>query len=114
MHIMEWIPAITTTALSGVALWLGRNLIFTRLTKSVEHEFNGRLETLKAQLRDSEERLKAELRNRESEIAALRGGALSALASRQAALDKRRLEAVDQLWTSVSALAPCRAIAASM
>jgi len=111
---MEWIPALSTSALLGAAVWFGRNLIFTRLTKSVEHEFNGRLETLKAQLRDSEERLKAELRNRESEIAALRGGALSALASRQAALDKRRLEAVDQLWTSVSALAPGRAIAASM
>jgi len=111
---MEWIPALTTTALSGAALWLGRNLISTRLTRSVEHEFNGKLETLKAQLRDSEERLKAELRNREGEIAALRSGALSALANRQALLDKRRLEAVDQLWTSVTALAPGRGIAASM
>ncbi|NKE72809.1 hypothetical protein [Candidatus Manganitrophus noduliformans] len=114
MELIPWFPALTTTGLLAAALWLGRNLIATRLTKSVEHEFNTKLETLRAQLRDSEERLKAELRAKEAEISALRSGALSALASRQAALDKRRLEAVDQLWSSVSALAPARALAATM
>lgn len=111
---MSWFPALTTTGLLALALWLFRQLIATRLTKSVEHEFDTKIESLRSDLRASEERLKAQLREKDNDIAALRGGALSALASRQAALDKRRLEAVDQLWTAYSSLAPARAIAAYM
>lgn len=114
MDFWSWFPALTTTALFATAIWLGRNLIATRLTKSVEHEFNTKLETIRTQLRESEERLKAELRAKEAEISALRSGALSALASRQAAIDKRRLEAVDQLWSSVIALGPARSLAATL
>lgn len=113
-HLTTWFPAITTTGLFSFALWLGRNLIATRLTKSVEYEFNARLESIKAEQRASEERLKADLKLKEAEITALRSGALSALASRQVALDKRRLEAVDQLWTAVAALAPARGITSMM
>lgn len=98
----------------AAALWLGRNVISTRLTKSVEFEFNRELETLRAQMREGEERLKAELRIKEAEIASLRSGALTALASRQMSLDKRRLDAVDQLWDSVTALTPARGIATLM
>jgi len=108
--VFDWLPAITTTGLLSGALWLGRNLIATRLTRSVEHEFNAQLERVKAELRSSEESLKAELKLKEVEITTLRSGALSALASRQIALDKRRLEAVDQLWSTVIALAPARGI----
>lgn len=111
---MSWFPALTTTGLLALALWLFRQLIATRLTRSVEHEFNGKIESLRSDLRTSEERLKAQIREKENDIAALRGGALSVLASRQAALDKRRLEAVDQLWSAYSSLAPARAIAAYM
>jgi hypothetical protein len=114
MDLLPWFPALTTSALLAAALWFGRNLISTRLTKSVEHEFNAKLEILRAQVRESEERLKAELRVKEAEIAALRSGALTALASRQMAVDKRRLEAVDQLWAAVTALGPARGLAAMM
>ncbi len=114
MDLTLWFPALTATALFAAALWLGRNVISTRLTKSVEHEFNTKLESIKAQIRESEERLKAELRSKEAEIAALRSGALTALASRQMALDKRRLEAIDQIWASVIALGPARGIATLM
>lgn len=114
MDLIPWLPALTTTGLLAVALWFGRQLISTRLTKSVEHEFNKKIESVRADMRASEERLKAQLREKEAEISALRSGALSALASRQAALDKRRLEAVDQIWASFNAFAPARALAASM
>lgn len=114
MDFTAWFPPLTTTALFAAALWFGRKVISTRLTKSVEHEFNSKLESVRSQMRESEERLKAELRAKETEIAALRSGALTALASRQVALDKRRLEAVDQLWASVTALGPARGIAALM
>ncbi len=96
-----WVPTIVTTGLLALALWLGRKLIATRLVKSVEHEFNARLEAVRAEFREKEELLKADLRSKESEIADLRGGAMTAMASRQMALDKRRLEAVDQLWSAL-------------
>lgn len=114
MDWMSWFPAITTTALLSLALFLAKNVITTRLKNSVEHEFNQKLEALRSDFRKSEERLKAQLRERDTELSALRSGALSALASRQAALDKRRLEAVDQLWESFNALAPARGIAANL
>ncbi|MGD9584121.1 MAG: hypothetical protein AB7V26_10725 [Lysobacterales bacterium] len=114
MEPLLWLPALTTTGLLAAALWLGRELISTRLTKGVQHEFDKKIELVRTELRASEERFKAQLREKEAEIAALRSGALSVLASRHAALDKRRLEAVDQLWSAFNALAPARAIAANM
>lgn len=87
MSLIDWLPAITTSSLFAAALWIGRHLILTRLTKSVEYEFGQKIEALRAQLREGEERLKADLRAKEIEIAALRSGAMTALASRQIAVD---------------------------
>lgn len=114
MDLGPWFPALTTTGLLATALWLGRELISNRLTKSVQHDFDRKLELIRADLRASEERFKAQLREKEAEINALRSGTLTVLASRQAAIDKRRLEAVDQLWSAFNALSPARAIAANM
>lgn len=82
--------------------------------KSVQHSYDARLESLKGEIRQSEERLKSELRNNESEIAALRDGALGGRASRLAMLDKRRLEAVERLWRAVTELAPLKGLAATL
>jgi hypothetical protein len=76
MEFLPWLPAITTTGLLAFALWLDRQVISTRLTKSIEYEFNTKLESLRADMRASEERLKAELREKEAEILALRSGPL--------------------------------------
>jgi hypothetical protein len=112
MDLVNWLPSITTTSLLALALWLSRKLVETRLVASVEHEFNTRLEALRAEVRAKEEILRADLRSKESEIAALRSGAMTAMASRQMALDRRKLEAVDQLWSAVTALGPARAMSA--
>ncbi len=109
-----WVPSVVTTGLLALALWLGRKLIATRLLKSVEHEFNAKLEAIRAEFREKEEVLKADLRSKESEITDLRSGAMTAMASRQMALDKRALEAVDQLWSAVTALAAAKGISAFM
>jgi len=114
MSLFDWIPAISTTALLGIVLWLLRSVISTRLKASVQHEFDQKLESMRAALRASEEALKADLREKEAQIAALRSGAISALASRQAALDRRRIEAVDQLWSAVTSLGPAKALSATM
>jgi hypothetical protein len=105
---MEWIAAVVTyfgaTALIGAVLWLFKNLIITRLTNSVRHEFNEKLEKLRSELRKQETAFKADLDAKEKEITDLRSGALSTMVSRQVALDKRRLDAVDQLWSAATKL----------
>lgn len=100
MTLSQWLPAVSTTVLFAGALWLVRNLILNRLSKSVSFEFEKKLEILRAKLRETDESFKADLRVKETEISLLRSGALSAMLSQQVALDKRRLEAVDQLWAS--------------
>jgi len=114
MDLINWLPSIATTSVLALVLWLSRKLIETRLTKSVEHEFNTKMEALRAEFRTKEELLKADLRSKETEIAALRSGAMTAMASRQVALDKRRLEAVDELWSAVTALGPARVVSSMM
>lgn len=111
----EWIPALTTAGLTTTGLlavgWLCRNLIATRLKASVEHEFNTQLEGMKAQLRESEERLKARLREKDAQMAGLQQGALSALAGKHEALDKRRLQAAEEIWAAACRLKPARTLA---
>lgn len=114
MQLVDWLPAISTTGLLAAVLWLARHLIATRLTKSVEFEFNAKLDALRAEQRKAEEQLKAEIRAKEAQIASLQSGALAAMLSRQQAYDKRRLEAVDQIWAAVQALAPARTVATFM
>lgn len=114
MSLSAWFPALTTTTFAACVLWLLRNLITARLTKSVEHEFNEKLEHLRAELREADERFKADLRAKEAEIAVLRSGALSAMASRQIAVDKRRLEAIDQLWTAFNSYGGAKSLSLTL
>ncbi len=90
---MDWIPAVTTTGFLGAALWLGRSLIAERLKNSVKHEFDVKLENLRAEIRAGETHLDA-----------VRSTALAALASGQGALNQRRLVAVDDLWKATMAM----------
>lgn len=93
-----------TAALFSLVIWLARNLLVTRLTKSVEHEYARLLESYKADLRSAEEEFKAELKAKELEISALRNGVLAAVSSRQLLMDKKRLEAAEEIWASVMSL----------
>jgi hypothetical protein len=113
--LIDWVVStLSATALIAVLAWLSRSVIETRLRASVQHEFNQKLETLRADLRKSEEAFKADLRAKENQIEALRSGALSGLISRQAVLDKRRMEAIEQLWDAIEKLAPLKMQASMM
>ncbi|WP_175942145.1 hypothetical protein [Burkholderia pyrrocinia] len=115
---MEFIGTVlastaATTTLVGLILWLFKQLIQNRLKASIEHEFNAKLAELHSKLRNSEESFKAELRVNETQIQSLQSTALSAMAGRQMGVDKRRLEAIDQLWSAVHDLSRARSIAAT-
>lgn len=114
MQLTDWIPALTTTGLLSLALWLGRALITARLTRSVQHEFDKKLEQLKSEFRASEKTLEASLAQRSAELESLRAGALSGITQRRALLDKRRLEAIDQLWGTLIRNQSARSLAMTM
>ena len=97
----DWIPAISTSSLLTVIAVIIGPFYKAKVEKGIQHNFDQKLEELRAKLRSDEEQLKADRRSRDDEIAALRSGALSGMAGRQAALDKRRLEAIEKLWSAV-------------
>lgn len=114
MAIGDWIPALTVPgALALIAYW-SRKLIVTRLTRAVSHEYDKKLAVLKADLDGSQSALRAELQAKQAQLDTFRSVVLSGFASRQAAVDKRRIEAVDQLWEAVRLLGSAKATATVM
>ena len=103
MDISNWIPALSTTSLFAFAAWLFRSFISTWLTKGIENNFNEKLE-----------KLKAELQAKQAQIDALRNGAMAGLISRQSKLYERQLDAVEQIWESVTELSRAKYISAMM
>jgi hypothetical protein len=80
----------------------------------VGHEYDVKLENVRAMLRHSEEALKADLKSKELQISALTNGALTGVVNRQAALCQRQILAVEELWGSIISLAPAKAVSAQM
>lgn len=76
MDFLDWIPAISTSSLLVVAIWLMRSVITTRLTKSVQYEFDKKLEVLRTDQRKSEEAFKADLRAKDAQTDLFRSGAI--------------------------------------
>jgi hypothetical protein len=97
----DWIPAISTSSVLAVIGIVFGTYYKAKVEKAVQHNFDQKLEELRAKLRRDEEEFKADLRSKDDQIAALRSGALSGMVSRQAFLDKRRLEAIEKLWSAV-------------
>lgn len=114
MAVSDWIPAISSSAVLVGIGFLARNLIKSSIEKGVQHKFDRKIETLRTDLQNSTESFKSDLRAKEKEIEGLRQGALSGLASRQALLIKRRLEAVERIWSAVIDLAPAKGVAGFM
>lgn len=100
---LSWI-AVGISILTPLGLFIGRHWLKARIERGVEHKFNVKIERVTSELRDKEEKIRSQLREREAEIAALRGAVLNGSASRQLLLDKRRLEAVEKVWTAVNDL----------
>lgn len=104
MTFMDWIPALSVPAVLGIAGYWARAMLLTRLKHAVSHEYDAKLAALKAELEVKQTSLKAELQAKQAQLDSFRSAVLSGITSRQAAVDKRRLEAVDQLWEAVRLL----------
>jgi len=105
MNWPAWLSLVLYVA-TLVGIFAGRNWLKAWIERGVQHQFDQKLEKLRGELRESEERLKSELRTKEAEIAALRDGALSGRTQRQALIEKRRIDAVERVWAAIGTLAP--------
>jgi hypothetical protein len=97
IHIVSLVSLATPAV-----VFAGRHFILAVISKGVQHGFDVKIENVRIELRNNEERFKSELRDKESEIARLRNSVLSGNASRQSMLDKRRFEAVEKIWTATN------------
>ena len=100
MAAQDWwvLIQVTVDVAIVIMVFIGKNW----LKAGIQHGFDQELEAVRSELRASEERLNSELRAKETEISALRDGILGGRAQRQALIDRRRLEAVERIWTRVS------------
>lgn len=111
---MDWVPAISTTSLLAGALWLARNVIATRLTNSVRHEYDEKLANLNSELVKKQEILKADLRSKELQLESLKTTALTGIAQRQSALFEKQVQAIETLWSQIVYLSPVKAAAQNL
>jgi len=92
--------SVVVVAVVGVAAFMLR----TTFAKWLQHELNIRLEQYKAARTQDAERLKSELSAQNNRIEALQRGALSGMEARRTALDRRRLEAAERVWSFVASI----------
>lgn len=99
--LTAWVPAITSSTVVGILGFVSGAIFKARVEKGLQHHFDGQLEALKGGIRKEEEEFKAALRRSDEQMAAMRGGALSGVAARHAALSARRSLAVERVWSEV-------------
>lgn len=107
-----WLVAATVAVcalIAGIKVWLKSSI-----EKSVSHNFDVRIEAIKADYRTREELLKNSLRAKETDLTLLRNTVLDGRSERMAWLEKRRLEALDRIWGAVIALGKFKMIAGTM
>lgn len=91
-----WSTVASAGILAGLLAgsgWLFRGWFSAWIVQKVEHDFETRLE-----------KLRADLRSKEHQIDALRQGALSNSATRQQLLFQKKIESVDRLWAAINDL----------
>ena len=99
--VTQWIPSVVMTVLISIAAWISLpKLLSGAIDRAVQHKPDER-----------HERSRAEIRSAESSIDALRTGALSGVAARQAMLDTRKLAAVERLWAAVISMSSAKTVA---
>ncbi len=95
---LNWIPAITTTSLFGLILWILRKWFSERLSSSIKHDYNKKLENIKNTFSQEIEILKFELEERKSELSSLKSSALANLTKRQALMFDKQVQSASRIW----------------
>ncbi|MBO9168357.1 hypothetical protein J5275_08150 [Rhizobium sp. L245/93] len=109
--MQDWVPALSSSGVVAIIGFIWGTYYKAAIEKGIEHRLNAKLEASKSEYRKEEEAYKQALKHKDDQIVALRSGALSALATRSAALDKRKLEAIENVWASASDYTPLKTAA---
>jgi hypothetical protein len=89
---------ITSSAISGLLIWLSREWISARIKASIQHEYDQKLEAHKARLKAENEFSLLEIRTALEREAALHAAAYASFSEGQKAAMERKLDACDTLW----------------
>ncbi|MEL6023959.1 hypothetical protein RQM20_006975 [Citrobacter freundii] len=93
-EILKWILSVaTSTSVITLALYLMRGTLIRIFTKKVEHNFEKKLETFKADIRESEK-----------ELEQIRSFIVSARRDRDVALQAKRFEAAESMMRARKSL----------
>ena len=92
---------LTSGAIVSLAIWFSKEWISTRLKSSIQHEYDQKLESLKAQLRAQSKAELVELQGAIERHNSLLAAAHTSFAEGQKAAMERKLQAVDTLWERV-------------
>jgi hypothetical protein len=112
LNLLDWLPAGFLTAVIAVAAPFAGLFLKSWIERTLQADFDRRIEELRARLKLDEERLRAELQARDAQISALRTGALSGMAARQGLIGERRIRACEVLWGAVVDLGPLKTASA--
>lgn len=89
---------ITSSAVSGLLIWLSREWISARIKASIKHEYDQKLEAHKARLKAENEISLLEIRTALEREAVLHAAAYASFSEGQKATMERKLKAFDRLW----------------
>lgn len=92
---------VASGALVTVMIWLSKEWISIRLRTSIQHEYDQKLESLKAQLQAQNDVALVELRAALERQASLLATAHASFSEGQKAAMERKLQAVDELWRRI-------------
>lgn len=92
---------LASLGLGGLALWLARNWLIERLRQSIRHEYDTKLEVLKAQLAGEHADALEKLRAGVARDAAVLAVAHKSLSESQALAHQHRVEGVSELWRAL-------------
>lgn len=95
--ISDWVATLITPVVISAIISAGVGVLYKR---AIQHTFDAKLEAARSEHARALEMLRSDLNAKSEQLAALRGGALSGLANRRAAIDKRGLEAIEKLWAA--------------
>src|ERR1700683_4370013 len=92
---------ISSATTSGLVIWLSKEWISNRLKASIQHEYDKKLETHKAELKAEQELAILNIKTSLASEAAFHAAAHASFSEGQKASIERKLNAVDRLWSFI-------------
>lgn len=109
-----WAPVLTSTALVST-IGLAVSIPYRGwIEKRLQHGFDKKLEQLRSDFRREEDQLRAALRSQDERLNVVRGNALSGFASRQLLLDRKRIDALEEIWALCVSMHKLKSVARAM